>query len=481
MKRSKRIEYLFQGKLDNTVHDITYDQIGELYEDNLKEAEESSKMTASSYRGENFYNQNGNFHYELFKEYLERDPRTAGMRVYYPHGVIIEQSARRNYYRGENQIFPESLPTLQRSLKKYETVKERELYRLVADMRIAEFSFFLNNFKHVQNWNQSDVLYEALAQHYGLETSWLDITNDFNVALFFATCYWDNGEWKPLTKEQTEVDDNHKYGMIFHMPSNRMTMRWSMALPKFSTFSNNVVGKTLDGKDKYEHLIYPRYEGDVDNLIYPLGFQPFMRCHMQNGYGIYMRTPHPLQDDIEFEKLRFRHSEELSRKVFDMMHGGKLIYPQEGLKQAEFIIEQIRKATSFSEEAFKYALYRSHYYKMENEDAVKKDLMDFMVNGQPILIGSKYPWRLTPGRRNRIDSLYNDFDVEKNYGIKIMDRKCFPGPNPMFEPWMIPEENDGDGIIDFQTRERVNCGMSIVSRDIMNILATMMTAKLQDF
>lgn len=438
-------------------------------------------MTASSYRGENFYNQYGNFNHELQKEYLERDPRTAGMRVYYPHGVIIEQSARRNYYRGENQIFPKSLPTLQRSLKKYKTVKEEELYRLVADMRIAEFSFFLNKFQHVKNWNKSDVLYEALAQHYGLETSWLDITNDFNVALFFATCYWDNGEWKPLTKEQTEVDENHKYGMIFHMPSNRMPMRWTMALSKFSTFSNNIVGKTPDGRDKYENMIYPRYEGDVGNLIYPLGFQPFMRCHMQNGYGIYMRTPHPLQDDYEFEKLRFRHSEKLSKAVFDMMDKGRMIYPHEGLKQAEFIIEQIRNATTFSEEAFKYALYRSHYYKMENKDIAEKDLKDFCVNGQKILIGEKHPWKLTPARRKRIDSIYSGFDVEKNYEIKILDRKCIPSPNPMFEPWMIPEENDGDGITDFRVREAVNCGMGIATRDWMNLLATLMTAKLPDF
>ena len=42
-----------------------------------------------------------------------------------------------------------------------------------------------------------------------------------------------------------------------------------------------------------------------------------------------------------------------------------LIYPHEGLKQAEYVIEQIRTATSFSEEAFQYALYRSHYYKVE--------------------------------------------------------------------------------------------------------------------
>ncbi len=103
------------------------------------------------------------------------------MRLYYPHGVVVEQAQRGNYYRGENQIYPESLPTLQRSLKRFSDIKEKELYRLVADMRIAEFKFFLEKFQHVREWKISDVLYDTIAQHYGLETSWLDITSDFKV------------------------------------------------------------------------------------------------------------------------------------------------------------------------------------------------------------------------------------------------------------------------------------------------------------
>lgn len=198
------MEYLFQGKLDNQVHDITYDQLKLLYEDNQKEAEESRKITESTYRGENYYDQYDDLNFAIHKEYLERDLRTSGMRMYYPHGVVIEQAARRNFYRGENQLFPESLPSLQRSLKRYKTVKEKELYRMVADMRIAEFSMLLQKFQHVKEWRYSDILYEPLAQHYGLETNWLDITTDFNIALFFAVCRWDEGKWKPLTREQTD-------------------------------------------------------------------------------------------------------------------------------------------------------------------------------------------------------------------------------------------------------------------------------------
>ncbi len=124
------MEYLIEGRLDNTVHDISYDQLRVLYEDNQREAEESRKMTESSYRGESFYTPHGNTGQEFELECLYRDPKTTGMKMYYPHGIVIGQSQRRNYYRGENQLFSSSIPSLLRKLNRYETLKEKELYRL---------------------------------------------------------------------------------------------------------------------------------------------------------------------------------------------------------------------------------------------------------------------------------------------------------------------------------------------------------------
>ena len=108
------MEFLFDS---SKVHDISYEHIKQIYLDNKKEERLSNRMTAASYRGENFYDRYENFHYAFCQECLERDPRTAGMRMYYPHGVVVQQAARRNYYRGENQIYEESLPTLLRRLK----------------------------------------------------------------------------------------------------------------------------------------------------------------------------------------------------------------------------------------------------------------------------------------------------------------------------------------------------------------------------
>lgn len=479
-------EYLFQGKLDNTVHDMSYEQIKQLYEDNLREEAEGRRVTQSSYRGDNYYTDK-NLQVEFDREFLYRDPLTAGMRVQYPHGVIIQQSQRRNFYRGENKQYEASVPSLLRTLYNpengYITRKEKELYRLVADMRIAEFAMLLQKFEHVNSWNICDVLYDVLAQHYGLETGWLDVTSNFNVALFFATCTYDNGSWRPLTKYDTERNEQTKYGMIFHMPSNRMPMRWSMNLKNFGD-CGDVIGENEKGETRFETLTYPEYYEKHDNLIYPIGFQPFMRCSMQDGYGIYMRRAQPLQDDIEFQKLRFRHSEELSRKMFERMNGGKAIYPHEGLVQARFIIDEIKTSTVFSKVAFYYALKKSQYYRIADEEQCLKDLSCFKVkvNGhnKTVEIIDKSPWRISSGRRKKIDDLYQNFSAESFYGIRILERKTIPGGAGMFEPWMQLEYEDSPGAADYESRVMTGCA-NLWTRDYMNILASIKYAKLPDF
>ena len=222
---------------------------------------------------------------EFMYDVVNRDPKISGFVLDYPYGRIIRQAERNHYYRGENQIYPSSIPSLLRMLNKFPSDEERELYKIVARMRIAEFKMLIDNFDHVQDWasNYGTVLYEALAQHYGLETFWLDVTNDFNVALFFTTCYHDGGKWRALTKEKIKKSEDSRYGMIFHIP------HWQVR-----------AASSFDG--------IPVMNGDetfTRNVIWPIGFQPFMRCNLQYGYGIEMKDAYPLQKDITFEKLRY--------------------------------------------------------------------------------------------------------------------------------------------------------------------------------
>ncbi len=370
------------GKLSNEPYVITYDDLKKMYDENQRDAEESAQVTADTYREESYLDTPDGTcpRINLYKELLYRDEKTSGVIMGYPHGTVITQGKRGSYYRGETCIYARSASTLSRPLDRLPSEEDRLLYRLVADMRIAEFTFFIHKFDRVRHWEDYGltVLEEPLAQHYGLETDWLDITNDFNTALFFATCKWDDdsGEWYPLTKAQIEHNDDTRYGVLFHMPAWRAVM-------------SNMLVAARPGNQNMQ---------DKEGLILPIGYQPFMRCHSQYGYGLYMKTPAPLQENISFEKLHFPQSEQLSDAIFELMEGGKKIYPREGLDDFSDIIKSIKAATHFSEAAFQAALQKNQLEAQA--DWYRRKLEAFHIDSKTIeFCGDQHPYHIS---RNRI-------------------------------------------------------------------------------
>lgn len=409
--------------LSNEPYEISISDLRDMYHANLADIAETEHVTQTTQRGETYYPNDGHpgtekekdGRFAFFKEVLYRDVKTDGFMMSFPYGNIIMQGQHNSYYRGENQIFEYSEPSLYRRLKSFKTEKEKALYQLIADMRIAEFGSFILRFGKTQFWireGYSTVLFEPLAQHYGLDTSWLDITSDFNVALFFATCYWDNhiGEWKPLTKEQTEINEKTKYGMIFHIPG------WaaeSKLLLESASWDGALKGEDGNAVDSYSN-----------NAILPIGYQPFMRTSSQHAYGIWMKdTAFPLQDDIQFEKLYFRHNEELSRQIYEKMDRGRKIYPQEGLNRFNDCIKQIKEAKFFSEEAFRYAFEKNVYYN--DEGLARDDLYNCRVIGVPVEICGMHPFKVSRQRirRQNLDDV--GFSFEKEFGIQRRYRAVY--------------------------------------------------------
>lgn len=401
-------------KLSNEPYLITYDDLRRMYEENQQDAELCKQITnnrsnESSTDPQSVPETPSALRHNLYREILFYDPKTTGFVMVYPHGVVIRQGERGSYYRGETRVYTESGTTLSRALKKISTKEDRLLYCLIADMRIAEFDHFIHMFKRVCCWGDYGltVLTEPLAQHYGLETDWLDITNDFNTALFFATCYWERGQkrWYPLTKKQTEegIDgdiDKTRYGVIFHAPSQRIIL-------------GNMLKSTAEN-----------YEGKV----LPIGYQPFMRCHSQYGYGLYMKHSIPLQENLMFEKLHFRHNEKLSQRIYEMMDGGKKIYPEEGLDGFYDIIDNIIHATNFSEEAFLSALEKNGL--TEQSDKYRLTLEKSRICPKPILIcGNEHPFRVARQRIRRANRKDEHFSIEKNYGIRLGTRMVYAPDN----------------------------------------------------
>ncbi len=266
-----------------------------------------------------------------------KDRWQTGFVMQYPHGKVIHQAQSSYYYRGENQIFQASCSSLYRQMKRPISFKRHEVEHFVAYLRILMFRELLFRFEHVQQFvgqglvldghylGEMDLLYVAIAQHYGLDTALLDVTSDVETALFFSCCTTTDkpNEWRPLCNEDFRRSEKNKFGVLFRRSSDH-PVNW---LP---------------------------YAYDVA-MILPVGFQPFMRCHMQYGYVAIMNPYLSLQKEPSFEHFFFRHDECFCKDIFELMDCGKRIYPQEGLNILHNEISEIRTLMSFPREVFEFA------------------------------------------------------------------------------------------------------------------------------
>ncbi len=210
--------WLYPGKFSNEIHDITDDDIDDL----ILCAEEEDQWIERLREQVNGFNlhPHGSGMELVIYQYLMTN--TKGTVVDYPYGRILTFNSSRHFFRGERQLYDESIPTLNRELQG-KSPEEQELIRVIADMRIHQFSKFIWKLHIVPYWEAKlcDVNYKALAQHYGFAAHLLDLPNDFRIALFFATCKYDEntGGFAPLTNkdiEESEDGEKAKFGMIYH-------------------------------------------------------------------------------------------------------------------------------------------------------------------------------------------------------------------------------------------------------------------------
>jgi hypothetical protein len=347
---------------------------------------------------------NGWNRHDFYREVFS-DMYVEGFIEEYPHGRVVRQAQRSYYYRGESQIFKSSQSSLYRSISNTTNEEEVLMKEFIADMRIADFLDLLLQFNHTQefiSWSFTcngkpvggiDLLYEQIAQHYGLETRWLDITSDFEVALFFACCKYDmiSKRWEPLSERDFNEKDETQYGVIFRRSATDPANFFPDELQKV--------------------------------VILPVGFQPFMRCAMQSAYIAMMDKSCCLQDDNMFEIFQFKHDESLCKMIFERMDHGKKIYPHEGLALMEPEINDIRSRKVFSQATFDYVC-ENDIYKSYDKSLLKLLLSNYgykLVNNDNTFSGVKIA---------SINELYKDFDIESTYGIKLRTRLTYTPPNP---------------------------------------------------
>ncbi|SFL42125.1 FRG domain-containing protein [Halanaerobium salsuginis] len=269
------------------------------------------------------------------REDLYADFHTNGSIVQYPHGIVVQYGnnyCNKTFYRGEVEDYSRGQDdskcrsSLGRKLADLETEEERKVEFFKAKLKIQSFLDLITQFKQVREWNFGTVFAYIIAQHYGIDTQYLDITDDLAVALFFAGCrHVGNGKYRPITKR--DLEEYGEYAVLYR--------------------------KTDD------LLMNPESAADI-NRVLPIGYQPFTRCYKQRGYFIDTMQSGDLDDlvnydlvaDHDFKKFHFKRTPEFAAEIYELFDGGRELFHDRSMELLSGLIDEIKAGDSFSEDSF---------------------------------------------------------------------------------------------------------------------------------
>lgn len=206
------------------------------------------------------------------------------------------------FYRGQSRFHDPCFPSLYRGKPSEEDIACNRL-------KICEFAQLLNTHPVFQELGHVLMVEPiALAQHYGLKTEFLDITNSKWVAAFFAcTKYnYDSDTYTPVGRDYEEG-----YGVMY------ITKDWVMKeLPE-------------EFFEKYDVI----------------GYQYFERPTKQSSFGIKMQKDEDFNKSPYFDKIFFRHDLEASTMVFDMSYRQNRFIPRDPLSKLARTISESKEIT----------------------------------------------------------------------------------------------------------------------------------------
>jgi len=188
-------------------------------------------------------------------------------------------------YRGEHKEYEHFEPSLQRALRKEEMDKIQTAEHFIAAL---EKSPIYKYFKQTVKWGDESLTFDidaqAIAQHYGFVSNYLDLTRDENVAKFFAYTYFDE-----------------------------KTSRY----------------KLIENFEQYSPTLYRAHITDIYKKYgcEPIGFQPFLRPIKQWALAVNLGGNYMGIKDL-FESYKLADVEE-AQKIYDNFKGGELLFPKE--------------------------------------------------------------------------------------------------------------------------------------------------------
>lgn len=315
------------------------------------------------------------------------DQMNKGTIIDYPHGIVMRYGEASNYYRGQLRDYGSCKPTIFRNCNK-DSKEMILLKRFISNMKINALYKMIEPLNQVKNWRFGSIFVYMIAQHYGIETNCLDLTSNIEVALFFATCkHIGNNKYRPITDK--DIADIGTEGMIY----------WRIA--------------QLDYIEALENR----------QSIYPIGYQPFSRCHKQYGYFMIGDENFDLNNEPDFNVYYFNRTPKLSREIYEKFDGGKNIFEYDALIELEDMLASIRTSNVFSEEIFEKTAILDEFSIWD-----KCKWRDELQNQMGITIGSNNIVLSRP-RRRAIDRKWSIKDFVEKEDLVPGYRIVYKPPN----------------------------------------------------
>lgn len=232
------------------------------------------------------------------------------------------------FYRGQSKYYDSCLTSLYRKKDGNELLEEDIAYRRI---KICEFILTLGQHPVYGEVCQGVSWHPvALAQHYGLATEYLDITNSKWVAAFFAATSYDE-----------ETDTYYPVGRDY----------------------GNGYGVMYISKDIMR-------EGAIDDFFVKngvIGYQYFDRPTKQSSFGFRMDKGENFNKSPFFDKVFFRHDIEDSQMVFDMSYQQRRFIPNDTLSK---VARQIATSNNVTPKALMFC--RQTYYPDKSPDFLER-------------------------------------------------------------------------------------------------------------
>lgn len=192
-------------------------------------------------------------------------------------------------YRGQNAYYEPSLPSIYRRKKSsIEELKQRLLH--------FDFKLILSDHPEIQELENAEMFvnYKGLAQHYGIDTDVIDLTNSALVAAFFATTDYDY-----RTDTYSPVMEKIRKGVVYFFPMGGVL--------------NNLF--------------------DASSKIWPIGLDALHRPGEQRGYGLECETSLNLNRYPDCHKFFFWHDPIASQRIYHQCNYGRSLFPYDPMAE----------------------------------------------------------------------------------------------------------------------------------------------------